>query len=280
MSKVQDGEEMNPADVNWALGFEVPGDLEMDFSKSICTGFLYWKVFTDYTNILFCAQEKSGSHHINLLLSMALGYHSHPIGYNQKGNKIYFPRVLAAKFLGKNTISRCHAPSDLDVTRLIRNLDLKPLVLTRNLLDALVSRCDHIKRTDVGDDIKSTTQFRKFYRGDNEYQLDIAIEMFANKFINFFTSWEAYNGELIHITYEEMVEDEIGLVNRVAETLGCEVVGDVEEISSEIKKAGGANFNKGVIGRGRELLNERQKKEIGRRADILGCDDEQFLGGL
>jgi len=271
--------KLNPSDVNWNMKFVVPDDLQQDFFNSVCAGSLYWKVFTNYNNVLFCAQEKSGSHHLNLLLSLALGYHSHPIGYNQKGNKIYFPRVLAAKFMDKNTISRCHAPNDIDVTLLISNLDLIPLVLTRNLLDALVSRCDHVKRTNVGDDIKSMTAFRKFYRGDDEYQLDLVIEMYANKFINFFTSWEAYSGEVIWITYEEMLADEVGLVHRVADALECDEVGDVKEISHEIRKAGGANLNKGIPGRGKELFNDRQKEEIWRRADILGCTNGLFLKG-
>lgn len=271
---------INPSYVDWNMRFEVPEDKKDDFNRSVYLGQLYWRVFTEYTNILFCAQEKSGSHHVNLLLSLALNLKSAPIGYNSKGNHIYYPRVLATKFMRTNTISRCHAPNDLDVTLMIENIDLHPLVLTRNLLDSLVSRRDHVFRTRLGDDIKTRREFGKYHRGDDEYQLDVVIEKYANKYIEFFTSWQSYGNDLIWITYEDMVEDEVGIVDYVAGELGLPVVRDVKAISEEIKRAGGANFNKGVIGRGEELFNDRQKKELRRRADILGCDDEDFLGGV
>ena len=274
-----DGRGLKPSVVDWNMFFTVPDESQNDFFKSVCSGALYWQIITEYNNVLFCAQEKSGSHHANLLLSLALGYYSFPIGFNLKGNKLYFPRVLASKFMGRNTISRCHNANDIDLSKMIRVLDLKPLVLTRNLLDGLISRRDHVKRTNPGDDIRSIIEYDKFYRADNEQQLDVVIELYANKYINFFTSWDVYTGEVIRITYEEMLEDEVGLVNKVAGALECEEVGDVEGISRKIKEAGGANFNKGISGRGRELFNERQKEEILSRANILGCTDEEFLDG-
>jgi len=194
MSKAQAGwrfEMQNTSFVDWSMVFTIPEDLRNYFFESVCGGLLYWQVSAEYNNILFCAQPKSASHHINRLLSHALGYYSFPIGYNHKGNELYYPRVLASKFMDKNTISRCHSPNNIDVTKLIRLLDLKPLVLTRNLLDGLVSRRDHVKRTDPGDDIKSVIEYDKFYRADNETQLDVVIEMYATQFIDFFTSWEA-----------------------------------------------------------------------------------------
>ena len=271
---------MNTSYVDWGMSFSIPDDKYDKFYESVCIGQVGWKVFTGYDNILFCAQEKSGSHHVNLLLSLALGYESVPIGFNIKGNKIYYPRVLALKFMDRDTISRCHAANDLDVTAMIENLDLKPLVLTRNLLDGLVSRRDHVMRTNFGDDIKTKREFKKFYRGDDEYQMDVVIERYANMYIDFYTSWDAFTGDLIWITYADMVNDEVGMVGHVADELGCKIVNDVEKISAEIKRAGGANFNKGVIGRGAGVLNERQRGELRRRADILGCDNEEFLGGL
>ena len=147
-------------------------------------------------------------------------------------------------------------------------------------MDGLVSRRDHMMKTNYGDDIKTRKEFKKFYRGDDEYQMDVTIERYANMYIDFFTSWDAYTGDMIWITYEDMVNDEIGMVNHVAEELGCRKVGNVEKISTEIRRGGGANFNKGVIGRGKEVLNDRQKAELRRRADILGCDNEEFLGGM
>jgi hypothetical protein len=190
---------------------------------------------------------------------------------------LYYPRVLASKFLDKSSISRSHAPNDLYLSRIIRNLGLGVVVLTRNLFDSIVSRRDHIMKTDPGDDIKSEKRHMKFLQGSNEYQLDVTIEKFANEMIQFYTSWDAYSGDKVHITWKDMVEDAPGMVAHVADSLGLEVVQDVDKITAAIKTGGGANFNKGVAGRGRELLSDRQVEELIRRAEILGCTDEEFL---
>ena len=271
---------MNTTYVEWAMKLFIPGELHEKFFNAVCMGQIYWQIYTEYINVLLCAQSKSGSIHTNLLLSHALGFTSYPIGYNDKGGLIYYPRVLAGKFMAENTVSRCHSPNNVEVTQLIETLDLRPVVMTRSLLDSLVSKRDHVMKSSLGDDIKNMESYRKFHRGDNEYQLDLIIEKYCSEFIDFFTSWEGYNHELIWITYEEMVSDSVGMVKRVADALGCEVVRDVEEITAEIEQSGRANFNKGVSGRGAELFNDRQKEEIGRKADILGCKDEDFLKGL
>jgi len=238
------------------------------------------EVKTDYNNILMCALPKSGSQHTWQLISRSLGYDKSEVSFNIAAGTFYYPRMLAAKYSEKNTISHCHEPMKVRLARVIGELDLKPLIHTRNLLDTLVSRRDRLLKY-YPPDLLPPELIEKFHSSDNEYQLDTVIEMFANEYISFVTGWGMYGDtDVMRTTYEEMLEDEVGLVERVADWLGCEVIDDVERISREIKEAGGINFNKGVSGRGRELFNDRQKVEILRKAVILGCTNEEFLGGL
>jgi len=256
----------------------IPDDRHDAFYLDALAGQLIMREYNEYTNVMLFAQEKSGSHHVHQLLQRALGLSDHPTGFNRKNTYLYYPRVLATKFLNRNTISRSHSHNSDDITKMIRNLGLRPLVLTRNLLDALVSRRDHVLRTEPGDDISSEKEWLRFLQGSKEYQLDYVIEKFATLHIEFYASWEAYSGDALYITWDDMVSDPVGLVAHVAEWLGLEVIENVEKITEMIKSAGGCNFNKGVAGRGREEFNERQIAEIMRRADILGCTDEDFLG--
>jgi hypothetical protein len=226
-----------------------------------------------------CALPKSGSLHIYYLLSTAFGYDKIEVGFDLKGGRFYYPRMLSAKYVGKNTISHCHEPCNSSFIKIIEELDLKPIVNTRNLLDTLVSRRDRLTKF-MPPSALSPDAADKFQHGDTEHQLDVVVELFAHEYITFFTSWETYKGDVLRTTYKEMVADEVGYVERVADWLGCGIILDVEKMVREIKEAGGINFNKGVSGRGRKLFNDRQKAEIRRRADILGCDNEEFLGGL
>ena len=258
---------------NWNMMLALPEDRSAEFYLDVVGGQMQMREYNEYTNVLLFAQEKSGSNHVHELLCRTLGLRDHPTGFNRKNTYLYYPRVLAAKYIGANTISRSHTHNSMDVSRMIRNLDMRPLVLTRSLLDALVSRRDHVIRTEPGDDIHSEKEWVKYLRGSSEYQLDYVIERFANLHIEFYNSWDAYVGNVLRITWDEMVSDPVGMVDRVAEWLGLEVIEDVKKITEMIKASGGANFNRGIAGRGREEFNERQIAEIMRRADILGCTD-------
>ena len=264
---------------NWDLEMAIPDGAVFDaFHGDIVLGQLRMKKYTEFTNVFLFGQPKSASNHVHELLVMALGLVDHPTGFALVNTYLYYPRVLATKFLIRNTISRSHQKNNIDVTRMIRNLDLRPVVLTRNLFDALASRREHIRNTDVDHDIMGEKQWRRYLRGNDEYQLDFTIEMYAKMQIEFFTSWEAYSGEALHIRWDDLVNDAVGMVDHVAEWLGLPVLEDVGKITEDIKRRGGSNFNKGIAGRGREKFNDRQIAEILRRADILGCDDEEFLG--
>jgi hypothetical protein len=261
------------------MELELGKDNEENFYFSALLGIQNLKVKNDYTNVLLCAQSKSGSLHINHLLAASLGYTNHQIGFNLGGGEVYWPRLLGAKFMGKNTVSHCHARLSHNIYENIQNLDFKLIVNTRNFLDSLLSRCERMKTKNPLNPL-SGSGYDKYVEGDFEYKLDTAIELFANEYLMFFAGWSVYDKEVIRTTYEEMLADEVGLIHRIADELGVPVVGDVEEISREIKEAGGIGFNKGISGRGRKAFNDRQKAEIRRKADILGCDDEEFLDGI
>lgn len=246
------------------------------FLQSVILGVIEQPIKTEYTNVLMCALPKSGSMHTWQLISRSIGYDRLEAGFGFQGNRFYFPRLLAAKYTEMNTISHCHEEFSPNIRGIISGLDLKVIIHTRNLLDELVSRRDLMFK--FMPEYPSPEAREKFFNSDNEYQLDYIIERFSRDYINFVTGWDYYKGDVMRTTYEEMLADEVGLIYRIADWLRCEVIGDVEKISKQIKGAGGINFNKGVSGRGSEMFNARQKEEIWRRADMLGCRNEEFLG--
>jgi hypothetical protein len=263
---------------DFGIEINVPKECTEKFLTSVIMGTLDIRVFNEFTNVLICALPKSGSMYVWELLSQSLDYDKHEIGFNYGGGKFYYPRMLAAKFTGTNTISHCHEMPIADLMNIVNALDLKLIVHTRNLLDALVSRYDRelaslqeglmrniVAKRDVGD----------FLAAGIEQQLDTIVEQCAKDCINFYNRWDNYEGEVLRTTYEEMLDDEVGLVKKVADWLGCEI-GDVEKISNEIKEAGGINFNKGINGRGKKMFSDRQKEEIRHKAEILGCTNEKF----
>lgn len=97
-------------------------------------------------NLLLCAQPKSASLHLHSMHSQAIDLEQHAVGFNFKGGLLYYPRLLAAKFRRKNTISHCHETPNGNLLEMVSEFDLKVIVLYRNLADALISRLEMLCR--------------------------------------------------------------------------------------------------------------------------------------
>lgn len=268
---------------NWKLNISVPRKCRDEFLRSVTMGTVDFPVKNDRTNVLLCAQPKSASLYIVQLLSLCLEFKNHQIGFNKVGGGIYYPRLLAVKFTDANTISHCHAEPTPPVLKMIKSLDLRVLVLTRNILDALVSRRDMLLRDGWASNILSKKAVNDFIAGAQEYQMDVIIDLFASSYINFYAGWDQYRNDSaikpIYLTYQELIDDEIGLVQRVAAELNQSISRKtIEKVSSKIAGAGGINFFTGVVGRGRDMFSERQLSILKQKARLLGCNDEAFLG--
>ncbi|MDZ7771582.1 MAG: hypothetical protein U5K31_02410 [Balneolaceae bacterium] len=268
---------------DWSLDLAVPESKRRPVLEAVMKGEITQPSESGNLHVLHCAQPKSAGLHMVQLLSLTLDFKNHQIGFDRGGGDIYFPRLLAAGFTGRNTISHCHATAKATVLKLIRTLRLRPLIQTRNLLDALVSRRDMLVRDQRAPKILSDDGLERFLRGSGEYQLDVVSDLFAHNYINFYVGWNDLRGDAdlrpIFISYEEIQQDEVALVRRVARELGVEVSERrVRDFSERIAEKGGINFSRGVSGRGRELFNERQIDELREKARMLGCYDEDFLG--
>lgn len=269
--------------LNWNLNVNIPPEHSEKFIKSIMMGTIDLNVESKTTNLLLCAQPKSASLYLTQVIAFSLGYENHQIGFNLAGGKVYYPRILAAKFTGKNTISHCHAAAQPNILKLIRALNLRPIILTRNLLDALVSRKDMLLKDQWAEQILSPKAIEKFANGSIEYQLDVIINLFAADYINFCAGWDLYRQDRqlnpIYITYEEMVRDKLALLAYIAEKLSLRFnETHASNIINKIQSVGGINFNKGVTGRGKLLISELQIEKLRRLALKLGCENENFLG--
>jgi hypothetical protein len=268
---------------NWNLNITVPPDHMPSFMNACICGINNLQVKTPFKNVIFCAQPKSASLYIIELLARSLNFTNHQIGFNLSGGSVYFPRLLAAKFVNGNTISHCHESANPNMIDFIKKLDLIPIVLYRNLLDTLVSRRDMLIKDKWAPNMCSQKAIASFLAATEECQFDMIINLFAVEFINFYTSWVAAAAEgtvrPLFISYEEMMENKQLFVRRVADFLG-EAYDErlVEKAVEDIDRQGGINFNKGIHGRGRLLLNARQKKRLLSFAAQYGCNDKAYLG--
>lgn len=276
------------------------------FIGNVLSGFVDTVVDTQRKNVLFCAQPKSAGLYLVQLLASALGLTNYQVGFNKNAGEVYYPRMLCAKYSGLDTISHCHAAPSRSLISIALKLRFRPLVLTRNLLDTLVSRRDmlirDVSRDRTGSDggagedaqrimdvtinppeILSPAAIRRFLDAPAEGQMDVVIDAFAGQYINFFSSWKTFEGTLTlrpcFITYEELAANEPALVRRVAQWLEVECDDErTRSVSTSIRQLGGINFSKGVAGRGAASVTAKQVDRLRQIARSFGCEDEAYLG--
>jgi hypothetical protein len=268
---------------NWNFSISLPPDYKDLFFNTVIMGSINLSFNSDTINVLLCAQPKSASLYLTQVLASCLNYENHQIGFDRMGGYLYYPRLLAAKFTRKNTISHCHEAPEPYIVKLIKALGLRPMVLTRNLLDALVSRRDMLLKDQWAGNILSPKAIDKFTAGSEEYQLDVIIDLFAAEYINFFVGWDLYRSDQkinpIYITYEQMIQNELELISSVAQKLNVSFEeSHAANVIQKIRASGGINLNKGVVGRGRKKISDRQISYLRQLASKLGCDNENFLG--
>ncbi len=268
---------------DWSCPFTIN---QNDFAKVIQTcleGFPNFEVLTPYTNVVLFGQPKSASLYMERFLGLCLGFKNIQIGWNHAGGELYYPRLLLTKYQNTNTISHCHATPTVSNRTIVKNLNIKPVVLTRNLLDSLASRYDMLIKDGSASTFGSSAATAHFFNSDIEERLNVIIDLFAWSYINFRSSWyskeETKDLYPVYITYEEMLEDDVNMMIRTCKEIGFEITAEkVECIRYQIEAFGGINFNKGRPGRGKEMFKSSHIERLRTAARRTGCSDEIYLG--
>ena len=231
---------------------------------------------TDFTNdltrkelgrhIFIACVPKSASTFLKNILVSVTGYRDVFMVYaaGQSEHEIYLPTVRETARLDSVTQQHCRA-SDANV-QLMQAFEIRPVVLVRNIFDCVLSLLDFYDKGAF---------FNTYFRADfeslgREARIDLIIDNVIPWYLQFVASWDLVENqkrlELMWLTYEEMIGDKPAAVKRILEFYGLAARRrDVEQKLSEIEsEQRSIRFNKGVAGRGRSELNDRQKARIRR----------------
>jgi hypothetical protein len=119
---------------------------------------------------------------------------------------------------------------------------------------------------------------------DEETKIDLIIENVIPWYFQFVASWDLAEKqkrlEMYWLTYEELVADKPSSVLKVLQFYGLGAPRrGVEQRIRELESEGRNNrFNKGVTGRGRSGLSERQKEQIRRVTRYYPSTDFARIG--
>jgi hypothetical protein len=162
----------------------------------------------------------------------------------------------------------------------MQGFGIRPVVLVRNIFDSVMSLLDFYNKGAF-----QTSYFRADWPMlDEETKIDLIIENVIPWYFQFVASWDLAEKqkrlEMYWLTYEELVADKPSSVLKVLQFYGLGAPRrGVEQRIRELESEGRNNrFNKGVTGRGRSGLSERQKEQIRRVTRYYPSTDFARIG--
>jgi hypothetical protein len=231
-------------------------------------------------HLFIACVPKSASTFLKNLLANVTGYRDLFTVYaaGQSEHEIYLPTLREAAHLDTVTQQHCRA-SDANV-HLMQAFGIRPVVLVRNIFDSVMSLLDFYNKGAF-----QTSYSRADWPVlDEETKIDLLIENVIPWYFQFVSSWDLAEKqkrvEVYWLSYENLVADKPSSVLKVLEFYGLGasrrgVEQRIGEIESEERKI---RFNKGVTGRGRSGLNDRQKEQIRRLTRYYPSTDFGRIG--
>jgi hypothetical protein len=226
---------------------------------------------------------KSGSTFLANALSEVTGY---PLvrlcfGFERHEQDLYLPRLVDA--CRRNTVTRHHMRATKFNTALLKEFNIKPVILTRNLFDVVPSLRDQLfsEGFEKMPGIYCTERFADL---SEESQLDFIIDMFLPWCVHFYVSWfdTWKNNELpmLWLRFEDVVKDWPTSVGKVLEFYG------VAKSNAEIKDAIERTYQldrtvtrfSSAKGNRKGRLSEEQKERIARVVRFYPWVDFSPLG--
>src|SRR2546423_324669 len=231
-------------------------------------------------HLFIACVPKSASTFLKTLLLNLSGYRDLFTVYaaGQTEHEIYLPTLRESAHLDTVTQQHCRA-SDANV-HLMQAFGIRPVILVRNVFDSVMSLLDFYNKGAF-----QTSYSRADWPAlDKETKIDLLIESVIPWYFQFVASWDLAEKqkrlEVHWLSYEDLIADKPSSVLKVLEFYGLGasrrgVEQRIREIESEERKI---RFNKGVTGRGKSGLNDRQKEQVRRLTRFYPSTDFSRIG--
>jgi len=224
-----------------------------------------------FAHIFVACFPKSGSTFLSKALQGLTGYpeYSSVEEYGHNEQDISRRKLGRARRL---SVIQQHTKGTKSNLNILREFGMRPIVHVRNLFDVVISLHDHF----YGEDHCFPTGYvhREFWRLPERDQFDYLIQMHLPWYFNFLISWHEAQRQfsLITTSYEELFTDTSGTLRRLADFYGLDADDAAIQRALEYASRQPTRLNKGVSGRGRQLLSPTQREAICRLAKVWQVD--------
>ena len=214
-------------------------------------------------SVFVTAMPKSASTFLAACLAETTGFVRFFLGQDYLAEQdLYLPRLIDA--WGMDIVCQQHARAIRPNLDLMAEFSIRPVVLVRDIGDALVSLCDHLHRESPTTPVFDADE--SFLRRDRAAQLDALIDIVGPWYVGFHAGWVRADIDKLWLTYAEVVADPSVAVGRVLRHYGIERAPDEIERATSRASDGQARLNVGRGGRGHEHLTAAQLDRLRRLA--------------
>ncbi|MEZ4874060.1 MAG: sulfotransferase domain-containing protein [Flavobacteriaceae bacterium] len=232
-------------------------------------------------HIFITCTPKSGSTYLLRLLESLLGYEVRIFiaAFDRTEQDLFEPKII--NNLNINTVSHQHTRCTDNNIRLLKKHHIKPVVLTRNLFDSVISMRNHMLQEPENSWWPMGYVDHNFYDLPIERQYDFVIDLLLPWYINFYVSWQRYaqKEELLWITYEKLFSAKEETLQEVLQYYGIKKKVTLKDIEKHEKKIEGkTRKTQTKIAKETVLLTEIQKEKIKRLAQYYPDVDFGKLG--
>jgi hypothetical protein len=243
---------------------------------------------SDAHRMLVCATPKSGSMFLHRIFVNLPNFNNCNLNVvNGSQERELCVRKLVMSHRGfDNYSTHVHLRYSHVTGNLIKQFNLKPIVLTRDIFDSVVSIRDFYfnqqsKLTDTGHDIAYQSPHaylpEDLFNWDDEKIYNFIIDMAIPWHFNFLMCWQNYKHGF-WLNYVDLVADPAGTVRAISDFYQMGL--SDEDIDAAVNAAndnpGAIHLNKGVSGRGDSLPDELRER-IYKMADYYkGYDLSPF----
>lgn len=219
--------------------------------------------------VVVAALPKSGSTFLTELLARLPGMRKgYPVpGYHRREQELCAEglkrEILKTRFMRQlwreqaladaaaphGFVAQLHLRHSVPTATLLRSQRVVPIVLVRNLFDAVVSLADHLRDRPVELPMAYADAAMKAW--PDERRQAFAADMAVPWYLNFFLCW-AEAGEVKRVTYERLAADPEATLREIADHLG--LPSDAAVLAAAVEGARATTpRNVGVAGRGEQL---------------------------
>ncbi|MBD3291231.1 hypothetical protein GF337_20690 [candidate division KSB1 bacterium] len=233
--------------------------------------------------IFIACMPKSGSTFmVNSLSELTkYPYVSLSSGYERNDQNLYLPYLIDSYNIA--TVTHQHIRATEPNLILFNKFNIKPVIVVRNIFDVVTSIRDHFFKE--GYAFPTIYANEKFTELDEESQYDFIIELGLAWYFNFYVSWyeaaESGRVETLWITYEQAILDWNDVLKKITTFYKIKKTdADIQDALNRTMNRGSGNIrlNKGVAGRGKKTLTQKQQEKIKNFARFYPWVDFSKIG--